>query len=632
VIIGTAGHIDHGKTSLVKAITGIDADRLKEEKARGITIDLGFAYWPQEDGSSIGFVDVPGHEGYIRNMLAGVTGVSALLLVVAANEGVKPQTREHLAIADLLGLDAGVVALTKSDLADAAMLESRIAELRALLAPTALNSAPIIPVSSATGEGLDVLKQALRALRGPVLADAATRPFRLVVDRVFTLAGAGTVVTGGVMSGEVRVDDRLLLSPSGQEVRVRGLHAQNRKADVARAGERAAVNLAGVGVEDVRRGDVLMADILHSPTQRFDVSLRLAPDEAKPPGAWTPVHVHSGTGDWTGRVVPLSDSGLAQIVLERPAAVLGGDCFILRDASGRRTIGGGTVLDIRAPQRYRQWPGRLKALGLLDRRHALDALPELLQLPPFAVDLESFAHDRGHSAASLDPAIRRDNLMILSLDDRRFVFSPAIVLMVSRRIQAVLADHHALQPDRAGLSAEQLRLALPERFSSEAFAALAAHLARRGEVAATGAWLRLPSHVPRLSAEHEALWAAIQPLLAGEERFKPPRVNELAEALRKREETVRGLMKRLARRGDVDEVAEDHYLLRASVAELLAAARETGAATPEGWFNAAAFRDRIGTGRRMAILILEFLDRHGVTVRKGDLRRVDARRAGMFGK
>jgi selenocysteine-specific elongation factor len=632
VIIGTAGHIDHGKTSLVKAITGIDADRLKEEKARGITIDLGFAYWPQPDGSSIGFVDVPGHEGYIRNMLAGVTGVSALLLVVAANEGVKPQTREHLVIADLLGLGAGVVALTKSDLADAAMLESRIAELHALLAPTALSAAPIIPVSTMTGEGLDALKLALRALRGRVLSEAARKPFRLAVDRVFTLAGAGTVVTGSVVSGEVRIDDRLLLSPSGQEVRVRGLHAQNRKADIARAGERAAVNLAGVGVEDVRRGDVLMADILHSPTQRFDVSFRLAPDEPKPPGAWTPVHVHSGTGDWTGRIVPLSSDGLAQIVLERPASILGGDRFILRDASGRRIIGGGSALDSRAPERNRRKPERLEALEALAKHGAVEALPSLLQLPPYGIDVATFAHDHGHDPSAFDAIIKRENLLLLSGNSRSFAFAAPFVLTLSRRIREKLAEHHAKQPDQAGLAAERLRLALRERLTPDAFAALAAHLMRRGEIASAGAWLRLPDHVPRLSPEHEALWAMIRPLLSGEERFKPPRVNELAEALRRREETVRGLMKRLARRGDVDEVAEDHYLLRASVAELLATARETGAAMPEGWFNAAAFRDHIGIGRKMAILILEFFDRHGVTVRKGDLRRVDARRAGMFGE
>ncbi len=634
MIIGTAGHIDHGKTSLVRAITGVDADRLPEEKRRGITIDLGFAYWPQEDGGTIGFVDVPGHEGYVRSMLAGATGVSALLLVVAANEGARPQTLEHLMIADLLGIGVGVVALSKADLAEPGERERRIAEMRGLLAPTVLREAAIIPVSSVTGEGIEALKATLLALPKP--AGGADRPFRLAIDRVFSLPGAGTVVTGGVGAGVVRTEDRLMLSPAGREVRVRGLHAQNRRADRAGVGERAAVNLAGIDRDAASRGDVLLDPLLHRPTQRFDAAVRLAPSEAKPLPAWSAVHLHAGTGAWPARLVPLSaerigpgETGLAQIVLDRPAAILGGDSFVLRDAGGRRTIGGGAVLDIRPPERHRRRPERLAALDALSRHGAAEALPALLALPPYLIDLDDFALGHGLRPEALEGVIARENLLILPSEGRRMLVSPATVLRLGRAIREALAAHHAAQPDQSGLTAARLRPAMPERLAPEAFAALAAHLLRRGEIAAAGAWLRLPGHAPRLSAEHEALWAEIRPLLQVEARFKPPRVNELAATLRRREETVRGLCKRLARRGDLDEIVEDHFLLRDAVAELAEAARATAA---DGWFSAAQYRDRIGGGRRMAILILEFFDRHGLTIRKGDLRRIDPRKSGLFAR
>ncbi len=632
MIVGTSGHIDHGKTSLVRAITGTDADRLAEEKRRGITIDLGFAYWPQPDGGVIGFVDVPGHEDYVRNMLAGATGIDALLLVVAANEGVKPQTLEHLLIADLLGLRSGVVALSKADLVESALLDRRQAEIRALLAPTGLGAAPIIPVSSVTGEGLGPLMEALRSLRAD--RETAGRPFRMAVDRVFTLAGAGTIVTGSIRAGSLRVGDTIVLSPSGREARVRGLHAQNRPVETAGAGERAAVNLAGIAREAIQRGDLLVAPELHGPTQRFDALVRLSAQEAKPLRAWSAAHLHAGAGAWNARIVPLAsdriapgDTGLAQIVTDRPLALFGGDRVILRDAAGRRTIGGGIVLDIAAPERGRRRPERLAALTALAEEAATGALPRLLALPPHAVDRANHARAHGLSPEALDGVAMRENLLALG----PVLMAPAVALTLSRRIVERLAAHHREQPDQPGLARERLRLSLPERLGQDAFAALVAHMIRRGEIAATGAFLRLPAHAPRLSREHGVLWDQIRPRLGGEARFKPPRVNELAEHLRRREESVRGLCKRLARRGDLFEVAPDHFLLREAVAELASAALATAAAQPDGWFTAAHYRDRIGGGRKMAILILEFFDRQGMTLRKDDQRRVDQRKAGMFG-
>jgi selenocysteine-specific elongation factor len=636
VIIGTAGHIDHGKTSLVKAITGVDADRFKEEKARGITIDLGFAYWPQADGSSIGFVDVPGHESYVHNMLAGVTGIGALMLVVAANDGIKPQTREHLVIADMLGLTKGVVALTKVDLVDDATVIARSNDIRALLSETGLNDAKIIPLSAQTGRGLDVLEKALQDLQLAV-PTSHNPPFRLPIDRVFSVQGAGTVVTGAVLSGMVETDDKLVLSPSGQEVRVRGIHAQGRRMPRSSTGERAALNLAGIGKDDTNRGDVLLHKSLHNPTLRFDASIRLAVTETKPLTAWTLVHLHCGTGAWTARIVPLSSTEqvngkpqLAQLVLDRPAALFGGDRFILRDASAQRTLGGGTVLDIQAPERNRRKPERLQVLHLISRFGAVHALPRLVEVAPFAVDIRDYARKHALTQEAFDAVITHNNLLRLPAGEGLFIVSAPSLLRFFREIQRKLAAHHAEYPDQAGLTAQRLRLALPERMEPKAFSALVAHFIGRGEIAATGAWLRLVGHIPRLSAEHEALWKQAIPLLSGDNRFKPPRINELAELLQRRDETMRGLMKRLARRGDVDEVTVDHFLLRSAVGELAQTAVRTGQESSDGWFNAATFRDQLGIGRKMAILILEFFDRQGLTARKGDMRKIEPQKAQIF--
>jgi len=373
MIVGTAGHIDHGKTSLVKALTGIDADRLKEEKERGITVDLGFAYQPQDDGQVLGFVDVPGHEKLVRNMLAGATGIDHVMLVVAADDGPMPQTREHLAILDLLGLQSGVVALSKCDLVDETRLQQVGQEIRTLLCGTGLEHASVLPVSSISGAGLDALAQHLRAAR--VQAPARTREghFRLAIDRSFTLSGIGTVVTGTAVSGRVKVGDRLRLSPSGLEVRVRGLHAQNQTAEEGVAGQRLALNLVGVEKQQVQRGHWLVHDELHAPTQRIAARLRLLPSEAKALAHWTPVHLHLGAEDVNARVALLEGSSLqpgghalVQFDLDRPIGALRGDRFIIRDQSALRTLGGGQVVDPYPPPTRRHRTQLVQALRAME--------------------------------------------------------------------------------------------------------------------------------------------------------------------------------------------------------------------------------------------------------------------------
>jgi selenocysteine-specific elongation factor len=398
MIIGTAGHIDHGKTALVKALTGVDADRLAEEKKRGITIDLGYAYAPLPDGSVLGFVDVPGHERFVHNMLAGATGIDVVLLVIAANEGIMPQTIEHLQIVDLLGIEHGIVALTKADLADDDMRGLRVAEVQMLLAKTRLADAPILPVSSVTGEGIAELKALLSTFHtGPERASGYPR---LAIDRSFTLQGTGLVVTGTLFSGEVRVDDRLILSPKGIELRVRGLHAQNRQVKSAGAGERCALNITGarLGKEDIARGDWITAEELHAPTSVFDIRLKLLPSEKKPLKHWTPVHVHLAAAHAMGRIALLEGDKLepggeafAQVMLDAPIGALANDRLIIRDQSAQWTIGGGTVIDPFASPRNRRKPERRIRLDHMARsteeaaRRLLDNPPAYFEHRPFAV-------------------------------------------------------------------------------------------------------------------------------------------------------------------------------------------------------------------------------------------------------
>src|SRR5579872_7206468 len=363
MIIGTAGHVDHGKTALVKALTGIDADRLAEEKRRGITIDLGYAYTDTPNGT-LGFVDVPGHERFVHTMLAGASGIDAALLVVALDDGVMPQTREHVQILQLLGIDRGIIALTKLDLAPD-RVDTVAAQLRTLLAGNPLADAPLLPVSALTGQGVEALQSAIQAL-GPRQRDDELHP-RLAVDRAFTLSGAGLVVTGTLVSGRIRIEDRLVLSPPGLELRVRGLHAQNRPAQEATAGQRVALNVVGprLSKDTVNRGDWVLHPDAHAPVAAIDARITLAAEEPRQLRSDTQVHLHLGAAHTTARVVPLDadriEPGatvLVRITPQQPIGALARDRFVLRDATATRTIGGGILIDPFPPRRGRRSPDR----------------------------------------------------------------------------------------------------------------------------------------------------------------------------------------------------------------------------------------------------------------------------------
>jgi selenocysteine-specific elongation factor len=629
MIFGTAGHIDHGKTALIKALTGVDADRLAEEKARGITIDLGFAYADLGGGTVTGFVDVPGHERLVHTMLAGAGGIDLALLVVAADDGVMPQTREHLAILSLLGIPRGIVALTKADLADGARRTVIRREIAEALKGTPLADAPVLPVSALTGEGIGALKALLADAEDATIARRAEGPFRLAVDRSFTLTGAGTVVTGTVLTGRAMPGDRVTISPAGLQSRIRSVHAQNRPAEAALAGQRCALNLAGDGLskEAIARGDVILSPGLHAPADRIDAEVTVLPGEPKPLGTWFPARLHSHAVEVGARIVPLAgpvapgSTGLVQLVLDRPIAAALPDRFILRDVSASRTIGGGRFLDRRPPARKRGTAERLAILSAAGETDPLLALARLADVAP--VDLPGFLRDRSLAPDTAPP----DGVEAIG----PVALSARLLAALRALLSETLAAFHAENPDLPGIGREKLRLSLSPRLPKDAFLIFLRGESAGGHVALDGAFVHLLGHAVALSLDDEALFARLLPGLLGETRFRPPRVRDFAATLGTAEAEIRRVLKLTQRLGRTDQIAHDHFFARTTTREMAALAHELAGAAEGGWFTAAAFRDRMDNGRKVAIQILEFFDRHGLTLRRGDLRRINPHRADLFG-
>jgi selenocysteine-specific elongation factor len=623
MIIGTAGHIDHGKTALVQALTGVDTDRLKEEKARGITIELGYAYQPLPDGEVLGFIDVPGHERLIHTMLAGAAGIDFLLLVVAADDGVMPQTREHLELIELLGIARGAVALTKIDRCEPTRVDAVGTEITALLATTRLADAPLFPVSSITGTGIDALGAHLHAaaLRLPPRREQGH--FRLAVDRSFTLHGTGTVVTGTVFAGSVRVGEELALVPSGRRVRLRGLHAQNRPAETGRVGQRCALNLAGVEKDAVARGDWIVSPRLAIPTERFDARLTLSASAPRPLRHWSPVHLHLGAAHVMAHPVLLQGATLApgesafvQVVLDRPIGALHGDRFIVRDAEARQTLGGGRVLDIFAPARKRRTPERLDELTTLECEIPSERLKRLSEQSAWGLDLDRLqvAWNAPELAEQLPADCRR-----IPIGSRTHAVAQSAWQALAQRLVEGLAEYHARSPEELGPDVGRARRLWMPRLPLPIFAALIADLIARGALTRTGAWLHLPEHVLTLTPREQASAERILPLLR-ETPLDPPWVRDLAKRLDLAEADVRLLLRKMSGQGLLFQVVRDLFFVPEALERLAAIVR--GLDAEKGEIRAADFRDRTGLGRKRGIQILEYFDRVGLTRRVRDVHRL----------
>jgi len=622
MIVGTAGHIDHGKTALVRALTGVDTDRLKEEKARGISIELGYAYLPLADGGVLGFIDVPGHERFVHTMLAGSAGIDFALLVVAADDGVMPQTREHVAILDLLAVRAGAVALTKVDRVSDERIAAARAEVGALLAPTPLATAPLFTVNATApaDPGTAALAAHLCRAAAELPARRSAGLFRLAVDRAFTLPGHGTIVTGTAFAGRVEAGAALTLQPAGVEVRVRAIHAQNRPAPAGTAGERCALNLAGIEAGRISRGDWLVDPRAAATSERIDARLTLLAGEA-PLRTYTPLHVHFGATHATAHALLLEGETLApvasarvQLVFDRSVCGVAGERFVVRNAQATRTIGGGVLLDPRAPARRRRSPARRLWLDALERVLAGGDVLPLLEAAPWGLCLSelTLATAAAVEPGALPASVR--HIVTGRAQGEQFLVLERHWQAQAERLCAALDAFHAAAPAEPGPDAGRLRRIAAPTAPERLWRALTEELVAAGRIRRRGAWLQLPEHADELSARERAATERLVPLMAAG-RFDPPWVRELAARTGEPETRVRQLLAALGRAGLAHEVVHDLWYDAAAVAalaEVLATlARE------HGGVEAARFRDAIGVGRKRAIQILEFFDRVGYTRRVG---------------
>jgi selenocysteine-specific elongation factor len=632
IIVGTAGHIDHGKTALVKALTGIDADRLKEEKERGITIDIGFAHWQQET-IRFGFVDVPGHERFIKNMLAGVHGIDLVMLVVAADESVMPQTREHFDICRLLQVKSGLVVITKIDLVDEEMIHLVAEDIRELVRGSFLQQAPIVPVSSRTGEGIEELKQTLRALADVIPEKTVDAVARLPIDRVFTLRGFGTVVTGTLIAGQFSPGQEVEILPRGRRATIRGIHVHGHFVTSARAGQRTALNLQGVAVDELQRGDVVVPLGRFRPTSMIDARVELLPTAPQPLTTRTRLRCHLGTAELLARVIVLDretvgpgESALVQLRLESPTLALPGDRFIMRRYSPPVTIGGGCVIHPHAEKHRPFRPG--VSHPVVDQLQALEASPPEDRL---AVWITSCGK-RGMSAAEIAalsdlPEARLDSTLatlvaqakVIELPARpRHFLSPAAYEEIRGRLRHYLEDYHRTNPLDEGaprsLVREKVLGDLPETVAQ----ALLAVLLAEPEFLADRERVRLASHRVELSgAEADAEQRLIALFRAA--GLQPPSLQEAARRLGISLPLAQRLHRLLIHRGTWVRVG-DHTFDAHALHTLIEQVRARKAIAPT--LDVGTFKQITGVSRKYAIPLLEYLDQQRVTRRVGADREI----------
>jgi selenocysteine-specific elongation factor len=629
LVLGTAGHIDHGKTALVRALTGVDTDRLPAEKQRGITIDLGFAALDLGE-RRLAVIDVPGHERFVRNMLAGATGVDLAMLVVAADDSVMPQTREHLEILTLLNVPAGVIALTKCDLADPAWLALVEDDIRALVAGTFLEGAAIVRTSATTGQGIDALKAALRDLAGRSPARHDSGVFRMAIDRAFTVAGHGTIVTGTIASGRIAVGDELEWWPEGRRVRVRGLHQHDRPAEWLGRGARAAINVGGIHHGEIRRGQELAAPGYLRPARVLSVNLTATPGARRPLRHRARYRLHMGTAEVASSLALLESEDarpgarqLAQLFVSEPVVAVHGEPFVLREESPPATVGGGTVLRpaaLRIRRRDAASLERLRQLARDDPRARTRAALSFHGLAPWdEVDLvRETGLPRGALAVVLGELSAAGELVELPLGARRTTRVTAeFAADLEDRCRRALARLHEARPRQAAIRRSHVAAELPDLGSEALIAALIARLAARGVVVSDARTVALAGHEPRLSQAERRLKSEI----AQEYRdggLSPPDVSELTAKSGSRGAVVSELIALLVDEGSLVPLGHQLYLHSATDAALRARVAERLA--DGSTLTMAELRDLLGTTRKYAVPIGEYLDRIGLTRREGDTR------------
>jgi selenocysteine-specific elongation factor len=637
MIVATAGHVDHGKTTLVKSLTGIDADRLPEEKKRGMTIDIGFAYWPRPQGDPIGFVDVPGHERFVHNMLCGLPGIDAVLLVVAADDGAMPQTLEHLTILDLLGVKRGLVALTKVDRVSSSRAAEVEDEITRLLDATSLAGIPIFPVAAVTGQGVEAIAAHLQGIAKDLPPRRHAGNFRMTVDRSFSLTGAGLIVTGTVVAGNISTKDKVHLALAGREARIRGLHVQNEASELASTGQRCALNLIGdVKATEIRRGDWVVAGDTAPPVRKFDARIHVPPRES---GLrhWSPVHVHLGASDVTGRLalleaesIPPGGSGLAQLILDQDVGACHGDKLILRDQSARRTIAGGVVLDVFPPNRGRARPERLAALRAQMYDDATDALAALLAAQPNGVNLQEFAFNRNLTESEADAIFTRVPMRRVADGPKGLAYSPARWTDLRNSALVALDAWHRANAEHPGVVQTRLLDGKHIRLPRATLAALIDELVGEGSIARAGSLLFPPGHRAEFNPADSALWQSVETLLRTHPD-RPPLSGEIAEQLQVPPTRVQAVLERASRRGLVLRVGKSRFFLPEAIFQLAELARTIADQNPDGRIKAGDLRIGSSLGRTLAVEVLEFFDRTGYTRRIGDSRLILKSAQEVFG-
>jgi len=628
-IIGTAGHIDHGKTSLIKALTGTDTDRLKEEKERGISIDLGFAHLDLPDGTSAGVVDVPGHERFIKNMLAGAHGIDLVLFTVAADDGVMPQTEEHLDIVHLLGVKMAIFVITKADL----VLESRIAdveeEIDIITLGTTLENSPKLAVSSVTGQGLEELKQLISRTLKSATHTAPSGYFRLPVDRAFVLQGHGVVVTGTALSGEIKAGEQVRCLPGDNLFRVRSLQVHGQSVERAGWGQRVAMNLTGPERASIERGQVICHEKLSLTSDRFDAFVEVRPAAAKGVKNHQRLRIHMGAAERLGKIVLLGDKQKAepkesvycQITLEEPLLVLRGDHFVARDETAQRTLGGGTVIHPWSKRHKRgdaSLPSRLKALHTGDFAELIETF--LNESSAFALSIDAiyqFLNLREEEARQKLDA--QKSLRAVNAEGEKVYTTELKWLRLKEQLLKILQEFHAGHPLVPGMDMEELRGKLIFQLSPKLFRVVVDLFVNEKLIAREENLLRLASHKVQLGGQETVLMDKIKKIL-GEQPLAPPDLKEIEKQAAVPRNRLNEVIRLLERDGSVVRVTTDMYFLASSIEQLRGTlVRFLG---EKGEMNAAAFRDLIGSSRKYTIPLLEYFDRAGLTIRIGDIRKL----------
>jgi selenocysteine-specific elongation factor len=627
IIIGTAGHVDHGKSTLIRALTGINPDRLKEEQQRGLTIDIGFAYFDLPSGRRAGIVDVPGHEKFVKNMLAGAVGFDVVVLVIAADEGIMPQTREHLNILSLLNVTKGLIALTKVDMVEEDWVELVMEDISEQLEGTFLEKAPIIPVAALKGYGLNELVENLDVLTQDVKERTQEIPFRLPIDRSFPIKGFGTVVTGTLMEGLIKVGDIAQLQPLGKETKIRSIQVHGDKSEVAYAGQRVALNLADVTVEECQRGEILSQPSLLKPTMMLDVSFRLLKDAKRPLRHWDRVRVHIGTSEVLARIALIGmeeiypgDEALIQLRLEEKIAALRDDYYVLRSYSPAETIGGGKVLDPNPIKKKRFSKGVLEQMQLHAEGSDEEILVnELLTARKAVIRIDELIDE----SALRSPQKTLRNLIqlgdIIEFDiNQKYYIAEERLEKINDKIYEFLSSYHKKWPLRTGVALAEANSRFFDGLPAKVFQEVVKELENYGQIKADGNHLRLQSHEVDFGGEYDTLHKRILEIFKSE-GFSPPDVVGVSSITNFSFEDCQEMIDAMTRREELIKLGEDFYLLK----ELYEKALEylKSYLKENESIDLGEFRNLLDTSRKYALPLLEHFDYVGVTKRKADNSR-----------